>query len=31
MKLSKDKNRRDNEGYKNRWKRGGKKLSPIYT
>jgi len=28
---SKDKNRRDNEGYKNRWKRGGKKLSPIYT
>lgn len=28
---SPDKNKRNNEGYKNRWKRGGKKLSQIYT
>ena len=28
---SKDKNKRKNEGYKKRWKRGGKKPSPIYA
>jgi DNA invertase Pin-like site-specific DNA recombinase len=28
---SKDKNKRTNEGYKQRWKRGGKKLTKIYS